>query len=105
MFAFLLCLILILLGALLWLSHANRPRRNSASSFAAQAPLAQVQARGLDGPIHLNDPTFAQLLRAARGNRSQIEAWILAEQRYQPQLSRDQAIRQVAAKLIVTRSV
>jgi hypothetical protein len=102
MLAFLLCLTLIVLAALLWLAFAHRPPRKNPAP--AQRPLAQAQARGLEPPTHLNGPAFAQLLRAAKGDRSQVEAWILAEQSRQAQLDREHAIELVAAKLEAFRS-
>lgn len=102
MLAFVLCLTLLVLAALLWVVFANRPPRKGPTP--AQRPLAQAQARGLEPPTHLNGQAFAQLLRAAKGDRRQVEAWILAEQSRQAQLDRERAIELVAAKLEAFRS-
>jgi len=104
MLTFLLCLSLTVLTIMLWMFRPNRPARKAAPPPPGpRARFAHAQAGPLDIPSHLHGAAFGRLLRAAQGDRRQVEDWILAEQRQQPQLDRDSAIAQVALKLEATR--
>lgn len=102
LFVFLILLTLLMLLVAYRIVRNSRQPQAGAKSAAVpirQGRLAQAQRKGLDTPPHLNDKAFAKLLRMAKGDRSKVEEWILAEQRMMPQLNRDSAIERIVLRL------
>jgi hypothetical protein len=104
MFAFLVILVVILLAATLWTVLGSRKQSRPVAIPTPQRPFAHAQARPLDIPTHMNGQGFAQLLRAAKGDRSVVESWIMTEQRRNPQFDRDSTIERIAARFNQARS-
>ncbi|KZE34286.1 hypothetical protein EV683_10273 [Crenobacter luteus] len=100
MTVFLILLALLGLGAGLWLLRHHRAHSKPAAPPREAVPYApQTQVRAVEAQSHLTGAAFGQLLKAAHGDRQRVEQWIVAEQRHDPLLRRDEAIERLARRL------
>ena len=100
-FALLSLLSVILL--LWWLRQTDkRNKKNQAADSRIYA--AHTQSRPVEPLEHSTGHEFGLLLKAARGDRAQVEKWINTEQQQSvPPLDRENAIAQLARRLQASR--
>lgn len=80
-----------------WAVSSYRKRHGAR---AGQASLIQTQARAVHLQEHSTGTAYGLLLKAAHGDRSQVEKWVSVEQyRGQSPVSRDEAIELLARRL------
>lgn len=101
---FLSIMAVVMLALVAWVVRSRRPpaRRvlDDEPSYARH-----TQTRAIDVPSQMTGRDYGILLRAAHGDRSRLETWVLAEQqRATPPLSRDEAMERLAERLRLSRS-
>ena len=97
-----LCLLAIVV-ILVWViqSGTHKKKQHVADS---RIYAAHTQSRPLEPLEHSTGHAFGLLLKAARGDRSVVEKWIVSEQHQTvPPLSREGAIEQLAQRLQASR--
>jgi|GEM_PF-6127177 len=84
-----------------WVTRSGKRKSRETDS---RIYAAHTQAHPLEPLEHSTGHSFGLLLKAARGDRSVVEKWIMAEQHHHfPPISRDVAIEQLATRLQTTR--
>ncbi|WP_024301088.1 hypothetical protein [Pseudogulbenkiania sp. MAI-1] len=104
MVEFLSIMAVVLLALLIWVIRSRRPQANR---ILDDSPgyARHTQTRPVDVPSQMTGRDYGILLRAAHGDRSRLETWVVAEQqRATPPLSRDEAIERLAERLRLSRS-
>ena len=96
--------ILILLAVLvLWIIRSRRPAK-SAGVADTRIYAVHTQTRTIQPLDHSTGREFGLLLKAARGDRSVVEKWIILAQKHtMPPLSREDAIAKLAQQLQASR--
>lgn len=104
MVEFLSIMVVAVLALIIWVVRSRRPQAkrtlDDSPSYARH-----TQTRPVDAPSQMTGRDYGILLRAAHGDRSRVETWVLAEQqRATPPLSRDEAIERLAERFRLSRS-
>ena len=101
---FLSIMAVVLLALIAWVVRSRRPPVRRVSDDGPSY-ARHTQTRAIDVPSQMTGRDYGILLRAAHGDRSRLETWVLAEQqRATPPLSRDEAIERLAERLRLSRS-
>ncbi|NWK77530.1 hypothetical protein [Aquitalea sp. LB_tupeE] len=103
MLTFVLLSLLSVILLLLWLRQTGKPNKQSRDADS-RIYAAHTQSRPLEPLEHSTGQAFGLLLKAARGDRAQVEKWITAaQQQSMPPLDRDRAIAELAQRLQASR--
>ena len=103
MLIFALLSLLVIAAIVAW-SLKSGKRKNNKVADDSRIYAAHTQSRPLEPLEHSTGHAFGLLLKAARGDRSVVEKWIMAEQHQNvPPISRDGAIEQLAKRLQASR--
>ncbi|MBA4709825.1 hypothetical protein [Aquitalea aquatica] len=103
MLIFALLSLLVIAAIVAW-SLKSGKRNNRKGADDSRIYAAHTQSRPLEPLEHSTGHAFGLLLKAARGDRSVVEKWIMAEQHQNiPPISRDGAIEQLAQRLQASR--
>lgn len=103
MLTFVLLSLLSIILLLLWLRHTGK-RNKQGRAVDSRIYAAHTQSRPVEPLEHSTGQAFGLLLKAARGDRSQVEKWISAtQQQSMPPLDRDRAIAELAQRLQASR--
>lgn len=85
----------LVLAIVLWV-FVRQERRQRRQATTRQATLIQTQRRVLTPSTHMTGESYGKLLRAAQGDRQQVELWIVEAQCNMPGYTRSEIIELLA---------